>query len=263
MLIDDIKRVIAFARGIQVKLRNTELWDNQEEILRFLKIIKDIDLDEQYTMKRKNLPKDLMRKVKLVYRLANRAINEIEDHNYVPENVIAILEEIIALEEEISSDVSVLLPTLRIKEIIRFSPAETLSRGLFYRGVSVSDCDKLNAGESIYAPNPRGEITITEHIFDSSKSSDSQFISLTTDVNVAKHFGRLMVLKKDMLIGHLYNPADIERDLKRHGKKVKWTKALRLQRKNSEFLLGPKGSQVATIMPEAVINLKGRRRSQA
>lgn len=256
MIIDDLRLIIRLARKLQLKLQSGEYGDDghKVEILRLLEIIQNLDLKQQYSIQRKELPPQLVGKCKLVYALASRAIREIQGKNYIPENLVAMVEHIINLEQEISTDL--ILPTKVIRKILNYSPAEAISHGILFRGISDQDYQKVLIGEPLFAPHPPGTLTITEHILDPAKAPSSQYISLTTDVKTAEHFGKVIIIQREFIRGHLFTPAEIEADLKRRAGNFKWTAPLRLQRKNSEFLLGPSRMEVARILPEAVINIK-------
>ncbi len=252
MIINDLRLAIRLARNLQLKLRQGN--EPTEEMVKLLGIIKNLDLKQQYSLEKKEFPPVLVRKCKLIYALATRALREIEERNYVPNNLIAILEQIISLEEEIS--VEVILPTRNIRKMLQYSPIEAARHGILFRGVSDEDYEKIQKGEPLFAPNPRGTLTITEHILDQVKAYNSPFISLTTDVKTAERFGKVIAIKKELLHGHLYTPSEIEADLKKRASAIVWTAPLRLQRKNSEFLLGSSKTEFACIMPEVVLNVK-------
>ncbi len=255
MIIDDLRLAVKLARDLQdLQLRLRENGDDgqRDKIIRLLEIIRNLDLKQQYSLQKKEFPPELLGKCRLIYSLATRALREVQERNYVPANFTAILERIISLEQEISTDL--VLPTPSIRKILNYSPAEAVSRGILFRGVSGQDYQKIMLGEPLFAPNPRGKITITEHILQPGKASDSPFISLTTDLKTAGRFGKVIAINKELLRGHLFTPAEIEADLRRRSPKIKWTIPLRLQRKNSEFLLGNSRTEIAGIPPEAVIN---------
>ena len=254
MIIDELRLIIRIARGLQFKLQKRELDEETDEIIRLLELIRNLDLKQQYSLDRKELSPDLIKRCKLIYALGTRALHEVQEKNYIPANIVGILERIISLEEEIST--TLILPTKNLRQLLRYSPTEAIAHGVIFRGVSQTDYEKVMKGEYLFAPNPHGPITITEHILDPIKARDSPFISLTTDIKTAERFGKVLVIDINLLRGHLFTPAEIEADLKRRAGKIKWTNPLRLQRKNSEFLLGPSGTVVASISPESIINAR-------
>ncbi|MBS3166235.1 hypothetical protein J4444_03880 [Candidatus Woesearchaeota archaeon] len=253
MIIDNLQQIITLAKSLREKIVTGYV--DTEEVLAILELIKRVDLEQEYAAGKRDMPASIIRKTKIIFLLADRAYQEIISKHYVPDNVITILDKIVELEHEIQKDVVIIpiVPTSEIKRILSYSAREAYSRGFLFRGVSAEDYARVMLSESIFAADPNGHVNLLKHILDSTNNPRTQFISLTSDVSKAEHFGRVIIIRKDQLLGHLYTPVEIEAILRKETRGTEWSKAKKLQLKNTEFILGPSRSEVARIPASAVI----------
>ena len=244
MLIDDIKLIITLARQIQ---------NDTSEAPRLLKIIKDLDLRQEYSLNQRKASVGLRRHCREIYLLSEKALQEQKLGR--AELLRTLLNKIINLENLILDQMpseTFFVPSKILEKVLNYSPKEAVSRGFLFRGLSSEDYAKIMVGQDLFARNPKGKVDLIDHILDPTNNPDTPFISLTSDLASAQRFGHIVAVDIKKLRGHLYRPEEIEAILRRNSRI--WSRAKKLQKKNSEFLLGPTRYDVASIPVGAVVH---------
>ncbi len=191
----------------------------------------------------------LVKKFESVRELAKQAKKDVAE-NYDFKNAKQLVDQIIILENQSLEPVKIrYIPSKILGKMLNYSPKEAFDNGIFYRGIKDSIYDKIMGGEDLVARNPDAEPSpkvLLSHIRGHG-SFDSPFISLTTDVNAAKTFGRVIVIRRNALKGYLMDADEIERKIKGE------TAAKRFVKKNTEFILAPTKKEKAMIPAEAIV----------
>ena len=244
-----------------------------EQIIRVAKVVKDDFPDVYETGKIKNIRKllliiqrfnvkqfaaikeetgsaNLMKAAETISLAADEALKDI-DNQYDFTKAEALVQKILELEAYIANNFEAELrfaPSKELGKILKYSPQDAIAKGYLFRGLSDADYQKVLRGVGITAKKPRGAVSVANHILNPANDPNTQFISLTADVDVARHFGRPIAINIAMVKGHLMTPDEIRRETARD------TRVERLRKKNTEFLLAPSRVSIALIPVDAVIH---------
>ena len=251
---DYIKQTIWLAKRLKSEFREAKgqifvKKGAETKLLKFLNILKSFDAREFGIIKKETGSSMLLSECMQIYQSIEVAIDDVHEKEYA--KAAQLVGRIVALEELLlhgfKSKVK-FAPSSRISQILNYSPKEAASKGFLFRGVSELDYEKVAAGHDIIAVRPDAKIPLLKHVLDPTNNPDTQFISLTADSNIARHFGngRLIVLDMKKLDGNLLSPDDISNI-------TNDTQIMRLVRKNSEYILAPTKSGVARIPAQAVV----------
>lgn len=256
-ILDDVKGIIILARTAEKLDYPLDI----DKFKRYLLLIRHIDLRELIEIKKKEYPPELAQNCQEILKKANILLRRIENKEALFQEPRDFLKFVISLEqlvlkeseeiEEIESGAQIKPSLSRLMKILKSNPNEAREKGFLFRGVSEEDYQKIKKGEILFAADPFGQATIVEHILDPTNNPHTPFISLTENPRIAERFGKIIVISKKGLQGHLFTPEEIDSIL-RHSSPL-WSRAKRLQRKNYEFILGPAKGIPAAIPRKAVI----------
>ncbi|MBI5066550.1 hypothetical protein HZA97_10060 [Candidatus Woesearchaeota archaeon] len=248
---DYVEQIIALAKQAKTEIEKAENGEKYSlEVIDGLLVTIEQFSDEEIEQARKDVSTvSLLEKCKSVKELAKQAKKDIDaDYNF--EKAKQLTDQILILESQILEAPQIrYIPSKQLGKILKYSPKEALDKGILFRGVNQLIYKKLMNGEPLTARNPDAEPTsesLLKHIMGHG-SSNSPFISLTTDVIAAKSFGQVIVIKKDALRGHLMGADEIERKI--GGETI----AKRFMKKNTEFILAPTKKEKAMIPVEAIM----------
>ena len=244
-----VEKIIKLAREIKLDLPAVYETGKSKNILNLLQAIKRFDVEEFQLIKKETGSKKLMDECLLIYKLADEAIKDVQE-KYAFEKAEEVIDKIVGLEafliKEYETEIR-FVPSKNLGKILGFSPREAIENGYLYRGVLQDDYRKIRRGLSIIARAPGGKVSLAEHILDQTNNPNTQYISLTADVYVARRFGKVIAVDVRKLKGHLFQPSDIERMT------MQDTRVKKLRRKNTEFILGPSRVSPAIIPADAVV----------
>ena len=120
MLAEKIKEIVHLAQKIKTKLSEDNLHQNQKEILSLLELLERLDLEEQYYLEKYKAPAILIKECSQIKKLAQQARSKILFENYVPGNILSILNKIIELEQLIQVKIEPIVSTFNLKRILNF-----------------------------------------------------------------------------------------------------------------------------------------------
>jgi len=249
---DYIKQFVRLAKYMKKELSNVYDTANFARTHKILRKLRLLDKEQFYKIKEETHSKKLMDECEQIHSLVGEAISDIEN-KYKFDKAKEVVDRILSLEHFVSDEYGEELkeiPSKELKKVLAYSPREAISHGVLYRGMNQHDYNTILKGDVVTAVNPQGHITLTQHILDDTNNPNTQFISLTADPKVARHFSstkKIIALRINKLNGALLREKDIK--LKTGNN----FDVLRLVRKNSEFILAPSRLSVAKIGPEAVI----------
>ncbi len=216
--------------------------------IQLLKLIRQLDTKRFGLLKDATGSQKLVKESKEVYRLVDETLQKEPDVNVISE----VLDRIIYLENyfmDIMKEIP-FIPSEKLMRILELSPREAIHRGYLYRGLSDDEYKRIMRGGDLFAKDPNGNVTLIKHVFDPSNNPDTQFISLTADVNTARRFAEhnhIIVVDASKLKGALLSPKEIEQMTGRD------TRVRRLVEKNFEFILAPTRKEKARIDVEALV----------
>ncbi len=252
--LDDVKKIIFLARKAETLDYPREI----DKFRKFLLLIRQLDIRQMYDIRKEEYPPELAITCQKILKMANVILRRIESREVQFQELQDFLQAVISLEQLVLKEGREIEERAYIKpslgglaKILKYDPAEARKKGILYRGVSEEDFQKVMSGETLYAADPFGETTLVEHILDPTNNSQTPFISLTENFQIAERFGKVIALSRKGLQGHLFTPTEIDGILRRSS--TLWLKAKRLQRKNYEFILGPAKDMPAAIPREAVL----------
>lgn len=246
-----VEQIIALAKQAKTEIEKAE--EGKKYSLEVIDgLLATIDQFSEEEMARASKDPDtisLVEKFESVKELAKQARKDF-DENYDFKNAKQLVDQIIILENQSLEPAKIrYIPSKILGKMLNYSPKEAFDNGIFYRGIKDSIYNKIMSGEDLVARNPDAEPSpkvLLSHI-SGHGSFNSPFISLTTDVNAAKTFGRVIVIKKNALKGYLMDADEIERRIKGE------TAAKRFVKKNTEFILAPTKKEKAMIPAEAIV----------
>lgn len=229
----DVRLVILSAK----KLKEEGL--SRSKALAFLDLIQEKVLAQEAVVRQVGKTA-LVKEGEIIFSLAQEARDRLQKGD---RHIEQILDQIVSLEEHFGSE------TADLYQLRHYTPSDALAKKVLFRGITMWQEDQIQRGEPLFAEEPAGKTSLAEHIL---SKEGGPFISLTADQKTAKHFGgKVIAVRMDRLIGHLYRPEEIEAILRNTHKE--WSKAKKLQRKNVEFILGPTKQTAACIPINAII----------
>ncbi len=246
-MLEQLEQIISYARAI-CELIKTQKGIQIKEIIPLLEKIIAVDLEQlaktsNFSEKGKKIVLTLHAIISdLSKKIWKAKISEIEDS----------LNRIIFLEERIAQEIPFVIPSSILKKVLNYTPAKAREKGFLFRGLSETDYQKVVQGESIFSALPNGEVSIEDHILDPTNNPKTQFISLTADASTAKKFGKVIAINVKRIRGRIIPPEEIESILRRTSSR--WNQAKKLQKKNTEFLLGPTKRELAEIPASAILH---------
>lgn len=246
---DYIKQIISIAKRVKKDFKEVYETGKTKHIVKLLKLIRKFDISQFYLIKKQTRSRKLMNECKEIYRLTEEALKDIEE-KYALEKAEQVIDKIISLENYLAQDLESeikFIPSKELNKILRYSPKEAVSKGYLFRGLSDSDFAKIMREQGIFAKNPNANVSLTQHILQQTGKENTQFISLTSDANRAKKFGRVIAVRMKRLRGQLLWPKDIE------GLTKGETRVKRLRKKNVEFVLAPTRRSFACLPADAVV----------
>ncbi len=246
---DYLLQAIRIAKLIKKDLESVDETGKTRNILNFFKALQQINIEQLRQAKLEIKSKKLIKECGEVLGMVTASIESIENR-YSFEIARQTIDRIIALESYIYQDFEKeikFIPSKELNKIINYSPKEAVSKGYIFRGVSDEDFDKIMRGQDIYARVPDGKVPLLRHVLDPTNNQETQFISLTADSSVARNFGRIIAIKINGLKGNLIPPKEVI--ARTHNE----TKAARLVKKNTEFILEPTRLNLACIPASAVV----------
>ncbi len=246
---DYIEQIIRVARAVKDDFPTVYETGKIRNIRRLLLIIERFNVKQFKAIKEETGSTNLMKAAEGIALAANQALKDIDDqYNFTKAEML--VQKIIELEAYVANNFEAELrfaPSKELGKILRYSPQDALAKGYLFRGLSDSDYQRVLHGTGITARKPNGTISVANHILDPTNNPDTQYISLTADVDVARHFGRPIAVTVAKLRGNLMSPDQIRRATAHD------TRVERLRRKNTEFLLAPTRTTVAQIPANAVV----------
>ena len=244
-----IEQIIRLAKAVKDDFPDVYETGKIKNIRSLLLIIKRFNIKQFSAIKEETGSANLMKAAEAIARAADEALLDI-DNKYNFTKAETLVQNIIELEAYIANNFETELrfaPSKELGKILRYSPQDAIAKGYLFRGLSDADYQKVLKGVGITAKKPDGVVSVLDHILNPSNDPNTQFISLTADVDTARHFGRPVAVNVAKVKGHLMPPDEIRRATGRD------TRVEKLRRKNTEFLLAPTKTSVAEIPADAVV----------
>lgn len=244
-----ILQAIRIAKLVKKELESVERTGETKNILNFFKVLQQVDIAQLQQIEHEIKSKKLLRECAEILGMVNAAIEDIEN-NYCFEIARQTIDKIIALESYLYADFEKeirFIPSKELNKILNYSPKDAITHGYLFRGISAEDFDKILRGQDLHARVPDGKVSLLKHVLDPTNNQETQFISLTADSSVARGFGRVIAIRMNELKGQLMPPKEV---ITATGKD---TRAARLIKKNTEFILAPSKDALACIPASAIV----------
>ncbi len=246
---DYIEQIIRIAKVVNEDFPTVYETARIKNIRKLFLIIQRFNIKQFTAIKDETGSAKLMKAAEAISLAANEALKDI-DNKYDFTKAESLVQRILELEAYIANNFEAELrfaPSKELGKILRYSPQDAIAKGYLFRGLSDGDYQKVLKGVGIAAKKPDGRVSVLDHILNPANDPNTQYISLTADVDTARHFGRPVAVNTSKLKGHLMPPDEIRRATGQD------TRVERLRKKNVEFLLAPTRTVAAEIPADAVV----------
>ena len=243
--LDYIEQIIEIAKKLQEDFKDLYDTGRIDRILEILKIIRKFDRKQLSAIDHETGSRTLMKLCEQIHDLTEEALTDMEEKwNF--DKAEEVINRIIELETHLAG-LRRIAPSREAQKILSYSPNRALAKRILFRGVSEADYVKILNGHDLTAVLPNARINLVQHILDPTNNPNTQYISLTSNVNIARGFGRPIPVEAKKLKGHLLSPKDLD------GRTGGDTRVKKLRKKNFEFILEPDRTSEAKIPAESVV----------